>query len=152
MKCASCGSDLSSVDASGLALLLCPNGHAFPRLPGSDAAAKTVRRRGTRTTCAAGHPHASKWEATCCPRAYAEAERDGCIVFRAPRLPCFGVGPDPSGQPYYVTPDWALAKDHVVVRIIDAKPRAKAARSRDWRRGRALLEASYGVTVEEWTP
>ncbi len=38
-----------------------------------------------------------------------------------------------------------------IVRAIDAKPKDKAAYSRDWYRGARAFEGSYGVKLEEWT-
>jgi hypothetical protein len=36
-----------------------------------------------------------------------------------------------------------------IFRFIDAKPRNREARSRDWHRGKLALEATYGIKVEE---
>lgn len=98
------------------------------------------------TACARGHGHPSKVEARVCDRVYAEV-LPGNRVFRGPRIPCFATAPDESDRAHVVQPDFVVADlEGQVVRVIDAK---KGTRSRDWRRGKALLKTELGVPIEE---
>lgn len=103
------------------------------------------------TDCARGHRHASKVEARVCASVYAEAKKDtfpeAPRVFRNARLPLWALPPTDAGLPHYCNVDFVIyAPAGGIVRIIDAK---SGKRSRDWERGRAAVEATYGVKVEE---
>lgn len=99
-----------------------------------------------RTTCLAGHSHPSKVEARVCADVHLIAKWDHARVFRNVRLPLLALPPTDAGLPHYCNVDFALVKDGKIIRLIDAK---SGRSSRDWERGRAAVEASYGIRVEE---
>lgn len=108
--------------------------------------------RAVRSKCDAEHIHDSRMEARVCMALRSELAGTGLVVFVHARLPVWCLGPQPSGRPDYVTIDFAVLRPGAVpavVRLVDAKPRRRAATSRDWRRGRRALEATYGIRVEE---
>lgn len=102
-----------------------------------------------KTTCAALHSHPSKVEARVCDRLRDDVLREegGAKLVRNVRLPLiastlFGC------VPLSMTVDFAVySPSGKLLRLIDAKSGRR--RSRDWARGKAVLEASFGVTVEE---
>jgi len=97
------------------------------------------------TTCDLGHNHPSKVEARVCREVHAEAPA-GASVYRNARLPLWALPPTDAGLPHYCNVDFVITEGGEVSRLVDAK---KGRRSRDWQRGRASVEASYGVKVEE---
>lgn len=98
-----------------------------------------------RTTCARGHSHPSKTEARACAVVHARYP-DAC-VFRNARLPLWCLTPTDAGIPHYVNIDFVVVADGGdPVAFIDAKC---GKRSRDWERGRAAAQATYGIAVEE---
>lgn len=99
------------------------------------------------TTCERGHRHRSKVEARVCARVYADAEQDGMTAYRDARLPLWALPPTDAGIPFYITIDFVV-KDVSgrIARLVDAK---SGRRSREWARGRAAAEATYGIKVEE---
>ncbi len=99
----------------------------------------------TPTTCDAGHRHASKVEARVCP-VVRRAAPDGATVYRNVRLPLFALPPTNAGIPLYLNVDFVVVVDRRIVRLVDAK---SGRVSRDWRRGAAACEATYGLKVEE---
>lgn len=80
-----------------------------------------------------------------CPVVRGEAPK-GATVYRNVRLPLFALPPTDAGIPLYLNVDFVVVSDRRIVRLIDAK---SGRRSRDWRRGAAACEATYGLKVEE---
>lgn len=79
-----------------------------------------------------------------------EAESGGYVLFRQVRFPLLNLAPeDVSRLPLNISIDFVLQYHDGRRRYIDAKPRSKAAHSRDWRRGKKAFEACYNVTIEE---
>lgn len=72
-------------------------------------------------------------------------------LFHKPRFNLWNLEPHPNGRPRTITPDFAIVRGlATVVRVVDAKPREKRARSRDWARGKAALDACLApVRIEE---
>lgn len=118
-----------------------------------------------RTVCEAGHAHPSKAEARVCASVYAEFSEEvaewGYRILRNVRLPLWSLPPTDAGLPHYCNVDFAIYAPHeateigfrrksqgALVALIDAKC---GRRSRDWERGRAAVEATYGIRVEERT-
>lgn len=103
--------------------------------------------RAQRTTCELGHSHPSKVEARVCHAVYRDHGMNA-LIFRNVRLPLWALPPTDNGIPHYCNVDFVLyAKEKGgIVAMIDAK---SGKRSRDWERGRAAVEATYGVKVEE---
>lgn len=97
------------------------------------------------TTCERGHRHPSKVEARVCAWVYARAS-EGETVYRNVRLPLFALPPTDAGLPHYCNVDFATVKSGRLYWLVDAK---SGRRSRDWERGRAAVEATYGLRVEE---
>lgn len=155
--CPGCRSPLLSVkDASGKSTF------AIRHLPGCDqgttrqmidAAIATTKKPAGKshysakaTTCERGHNHPSKVEARVCAHVYAEWIKPDCI-YRNVRLPLWSLPPTDAGIPHYCNVDFAVvAPSLIFVALVDAK---SGRRSRDWERGRAAVEATYGVRVEE---
>ncbi len=99
----------------------------------------------TNTTCLLGHAHPSKVEARVCARVHAETTAPR-RVYRNVRLPLFALPPTDAGIPYYINVDLVVVEGTKIVRLVDAKTGRV---SRDWRRGAAACEASYGLRIEE---
>jgi hypothetical protein len=99
----------------------------------------------TNTTCLLGHAHPSKVEARVCARVHHE-RADGDVIYRNVRLPLFALPPTARGIAMYLNVDFVVTRNRRMVRIIDAK---SGRRSRDWARGAAACEATYGLKVEE---
>jgi hypothetical protein len=117
----------------------------FDRRPGE--AARRSHFNAVRTTCALGHTHPSKVEARVCASVYAEyGSWDDTTIYRNVRLPLWRLPPTDAGLPHYCSVDFAVFRHGLMMALIDAK---SGRRSRDWERGRAAVEASYGVRVEE---
>ena len=97
------------------------------------------------TTCDLGHNHPSKVEARVCRRVH-----DNTVaprrVYRNVRLPLFALPPTDAGIPMYLNVDFVVIEGTKIVRLVDAKTGRV---SRDWRRGAAACEATYGLKVEE---
>ena len=85
-------------------------------------------------------------------RLLGELKVDEVIMLDA-RWPLPAILPGGYGRPDYISVDfsilWRGGDRWHLERAIDAKPRAKAARSRDWYRGAKAFAASYGIPVEE---
>lgn len=83
--------------------------------------------------------------------------RDGDKLMLDARLPLVAIAPicGRASKGGYLTVDftiWRLILGRwTLVRAIDAKPAARAARSRDWRRGAAAFLATYQIEIEEWS-
>lgn len=98
------------------------------------------------TDCSCGRRHGSRLEARVCAHVRVPlAAADGYLLLQQIRLPAFTLAPRERGAAFYVTIDFGIVHRGRLVRLIDAKGR----RSRDWARGRAAIEASYGIKVEE---
>lgn len=109
------------------------------------------------TVCERGHRHPSRVEARVCASVYATYGHDPSLtIYRNVRLPLWTLPPTDAGIPHYCNVDFAVlgyigheSKNGLwkgLVALIDAK---SGRRSRDWERGRAAVEATYGVKVEE---
>lgn len=117
-----------------------------------DAAQRASRWRRRRGFCDLDHAHDSQTEARVCIALRSEIEGTGLVLFVHARLPLFAIAPEKTGIPAFLRIDFAVVQPGApprVVRLVDAKPRKRAAQSRDWHRGKLALEASYGVAVEE---
>lgn len=123
-----------------------------------EAARRADRKRrggpqGTRRSRCdlADHVHDSVTEARVCGTLRSELAGVQVLLFVATRLPAWALGPQPNGKPLYVSIDFAVVDPVTfrVLRLVDAKPKHQEAVSRDWKRGRAALERTYGVRVEE---
>ena len=100
----------------------------------------------TPTTCARGHKHPSKLEATVCARLTALCDLTlGLTLFQQVRFNLFTISPRDNGRPMTFTVDFAIVEAGEVVRLVDAKGR----KSRDWDRGARACEAATGIKVEE---
>jgi hypothetical protein len=102
-----------------------------------------------RTVCAMGHTHDSKLEARVCDRLAAIPQPLGTMVLRGVRYPLLSSC-RAFDRPTYMTIDFSVytlgnGTGWHLTRLIDAKGRT----SREWTRGKAALEASVGVKVEE---
>ena len=101
----------------------------------------------TPTECGCGRKHPSKMEARVCARLRAELGR-GQRLYHNARMPLFVLPPSETGTPHYLTVDFLITRsDGSVWRAIDAK--AKGRVSRDWRRGAAAFQSTYGIKIEE---
>jgi hypothetical protein len=122
-----------------------------PAPPQAPPSPPRSRWRAVRTDCDAGHRHDSKTEARVCAAIRAEIAGTPALLFVRARLPVFALGPDEGGRASFVSIDFAVVDPATLrpVRLVDAKPRNRAARSRDWRRGALALRRSYGLEVEE---
>ena len=114
------------------------------------AQVKAVPRKSTfsnakPTTCDLGHNHPSKVEARVCKRVHDETVAPR-RVYRNVRLPLFVLPPTETGIPMYLNVDFVVIEGTKIVRLADAKTGRV---SRDWRRGAAACEATYGLKVEE---
>ena len=110
------------------------------------AAKKSGRRWSSakKKACAQGHAHPSKTEAAVCDRLHLEARVTEARVYTQVRLPLLALAPDANGRPLYLTIDFLVVRGFSK-RYIDAK----AGRvSRDWRRGKAAFEVTYGPIEE----
>jgi hypothetical protein len=87
------------------------------------------------------------------------ALRPGETLVRQVRMPLLSLAPDGGGKPLYLTVDfavlshapagddrWTALSCGLWVRWVEAKCRGRV--SRDWRRGRAAWEATWGPIVE----
>lgn len=106
-----------------------------------------------RTKCSRNHNHPSKVEARVCEAVHLE----WCSpheVYRNVRLPAWSIGRTDAGIPHYVSVDFAVVEVvpmlhgtiFKIAYLCDAK---LGKRSRDWERGRAALQTTYGVSVVE---
>lgn len=100
------------------------------------------------TVCERGHRHDSKVEARVCASVYVEAV-EPVRVYRNVRLPLWCLAPTATGIPMYARIDFAVVDGCRLVRLIDAKHAKAGHASRDWARGRAAVESTYGLKVEE---
>lgn len=99
------------------------------------------------TDCTCGRKHASKMEARVCARLRSEL-RHGQRLYHQVRLPLFVLPPTESGVPHYLTVDFLITRsDGSMWVAVDAKSKGRV--SRDWRRGAAAFEATYGIKIEE---
>ncbi len=103
--------------------------------------------KAKRTVCAYAHRHASKMEARVCERLTLECRATGDTLMQQVRLSLWNLRTDADGRPLTASIDFAVVRECRLHRLIDAKP--KRWQSRDWRRGRAAVEACYGIKVEE---
>lgn len=93
---------------------------------------------------------ASKTEARVYRRLKAElnaGERLYCHV----AMPLWSLAPRSNGRPHTLNVDFILVRPQEgigVWRAVDAKPTGRR-RSRDWARGAAAFEASYGIRIDE---
>jgi len=97
------------------------------------------------------HAHGSRLEARVCAALTLEARATGLRLFQQIRLPLLTSAPARNhnglctGRALYITIDFALVNAAgQIVRLIDAKGRV----SREWTRGAAAVEATYGIPVE----
>lgn len=66
------------------------------------------------------------------------------------KFPLWNLAPHPNGRPRTLEVDFAIVRGTRLVRVIDAKPTEKSARSRDWARGAAAFAACYSpLAIEE---
>ena len=70
----------------------------------------------------------------------------GDAMFYAPRFPLIGVAPLERHKPLYFTPDFVIRRRDRTVEVYDAK---SGRVSRDWARGKAMFQESYGWEVRE---
>jgi hypothetical protein len=112
--------------------------------PVRPAARKSTFSNAKPTTCDLGHNHPSKVEARVCRSVHEETTVGK--VYRNVRLPLFALPPTETGIPYYLNVDFVVIVNSQIVRLVDAKTGRV---SRDWRRGAAACEATYGLKVEE---
>ena len=149
IRCNACNTPLSSLTAACRCRAVgAPRPVAAPSVEAPRRAARTRGRshfNATATTCVHGHNHQSKVEARVCPVVRAEAPA-GATVYRNVRLPLFALPPTDAGIPLYLNVDFVVVVDRRIVRLVDAK---SGRVSRDWRRGAAACEATYGLRVEE---
>jgi len=104
----------------------------------------------TPTACDCGRKHASKMEARVCARLRREIDAnilDALTLYQQVRFPLFSLAPNEKGAPHTITVDFVVCSGSHLFRAIDAK--AKGRVSRDWRRGAAAFEATYGIRIEE---
>ena len=95
-----------------------------------------------KAACPCGRTHPSRLERTVCLRLTAEAQATGCQLRQQVRFPLLAV---PGGLA--ITVDFVLWRSPTDWRAIDAKSPGRV--SRDWRRGAAAFQASYGRAIEE---
>ena len=146
IRCNACGTSLASLTAP----CRCKNVHGerdrfAPAVPVAVASKGRSHFNAKDTTCLLGHAHPSKVEARVCARLHHE-RADGDVIYRNVRLPLFALPPTARGIAMYLNVDFVVTRDRHMVRIIDAK---SGKRSRDWSRGAAACEATYGLKVEE---
>ncbi len=112
-------------------------------------ARKTTWSNAKPTVCRIGHRHASQMEARVCGRLTQECDDFPGLgtLYQQARIPLWTLAPGKNDRPLYLTVDFVIVKDGKMVRAIDAK--AKGRISRDWRRGAAAFEATYGIKIEE---
>jgi hypothetical protein len=68
------------------------------------------------------------------------------------RFPLWSLAPAPDGKPRYITVDFAIVRGTQLIRVVDAKPKNRHARSRDWARGKAAFDRAYEpVAIDEST-
>lgn len=76
-----------------------------------------------------------------------------CLDMRFPLISVMPVCGRPKKGEGYITIDFTIWQPcHFgweLVRAIDAKPKSRHARSRDWARGAAAFKATYGIEIEE---
>lgn len=101
------------------------------------------------TTCGMGHNHPSRLEAKTCDLLCLEYLNDETVsIARQVRFPLLAVCGS-FDRPLGMTIDFVvwrhLGNAVTISRLIDAKGR----KSREWERGKAALEATLGVKVEE---
>lgn len=113
--------------------------------PVKAAPKRTTFSNAKATTCDLGHNHPSKVEARVCRRVHDETVAPR-RVYRNVRLPLFALPPTDAGIPMYLNVDFVVVEGTKIVRLVDAKTGRV---SRDWRRGAAACEATYGLKVEE---
>ena len=94
-----------------------------------------------KTVCDDGHTHASKMETRVCQRLTARARVEGWTLLQQVRFPLLAIGK------MYLTVDFVLWRSKVEWHAVDAKAASRV--SRDWRRGAAAFEATYGRRIEE---
>ena len=139
---------------------VCAKGAAQPQpkgkgpLPGGTAAPVALggmRSNAKKTTCGAGHRHASKMEARVCDRLTGEYE--GSRPFKLVqqiRLPLLCLA-EWNGTVKYLTIDFAVIDtEHLKTplhRLIDAKHPKRV--SRDWPARKRACELSWGLAIEE---
>jgi len=148
IRCNACGTSLPTLTAPCRCKSVA-TGERDRFAPSMPAAAEKVTGRShfnaTPTTCVLGHRHQSKVEARVCP-VVRDAAPVGATVYRNVRLPLFALPPTDAGIPLYLNVDFVVVVDRRIVRLVDAK---SGRVSRDWRRGAAACEATYGLKVEE---
>ena len=94
-----------------------------------------------KTVCNGGHTHASKMEGRVCERLTARAQVEGWTLLQQVRFPLLAIGK------MYLTVDFVLWRSKVEWHALDAKAASRV--SRDWRRGAAAFEATYGRRIDE---
>lgn len=76
-----------------------------------------------------------------------------CLDLRLPLISSLPVASRPKKGEGYIYIDFTIwrhtSKGWELWRAIDAKPKARQARSRDWARGAAAFKATYGIEIEE---
>ena len=121
-----------------------------PITPGRNAILTGPWSAAKPTDCPRGHRHGSRIEARFCGIVLAEASAEERVFVHA-RVPLWVLGADAGGRPAsYFTPDFLVLGPGpdgrpVIRRCFDAKGRT----SREWRRGRAAFQETYGVEVVE---
>ena len=112
-----------------------------------------LKTNAKKTTCGAGHRHASKMEAGVCDRL--TREYAGSTLYRLVqqiRLPLLLLA-EKDGRLKYITVDFGVFRlggvDHgtELVRLIEAKNPKRV--SRDWPARKRACELSWGLTIEE---
>jgi hypothetical protein len=93
-------------------------------------------------SCSCGRTHASRLERTVCLRLTAEAAATGYQLRQQQRFPLLAL----PGR-LAITVDFVLWRGPTDWRAVDAKPRRR--KSRDWCRGAAAFQASYGRAIME---
>ena len=106
------------------------------------AAPKRKWSNAVKTVCNGGHTHASKMEGRVCERLTARATVEGWDLRQQVRFPLLALG-----NKMYLTVDFVLWRSRVEWHALDAKAASRV--SRDWRRGAAAFEATYGRRIEE---
>ncbi len=152
-----CTGTLERTNYNGVPLNVCDTcGDAWPAIAGSATPRKAATKGKSHyanvpTECGKRHRHASKTEAAVCGALHAEYEaQEGNGFFSIIQQPCFPlliIATRENDRPLYFTPDFVVWSSGRMLRVIDAKSGRR--RNREWARGKAAFEATYGIKVEE---
>lgn len=154
MKCRRCGDTgrIVTEDGGAVCPAMCASAKAMiaaaPPAPNPFPPAKRPWSSAKRCASADGTPHASKMERAVYERIKREL-RPGAVLLRQVRMPLLSIAPDNLGRPLYLTVDFAIidesGPDACDIRWVEAKGKR---RSRDWARGKAAFEATWGKIEE----